>query len=386
MNLLTSLKQIKVDPNDIKQLRDIESEVNKIINNNKVTAEEFIKILDSEESLNVRFFSLFGLVTHYRNVKESEELNIMFEKYKEPFYEFITFKHLSFLVEFDWLKFNSFNEDLCITLLNDVEAFIQEVAKKHKLDNAKFFVGTLHLYTDLFISIIEAKDKMKDKISDKYDTALNYLEKAINIEQYPKFFCTKARLYSYKQAYREAFININKAISKEDASKEHYETKIVEYTFVKNLIILKKTQSEVMIKLNEYEVMMNEQNEKYLQQNNKLEQQKEELEQQKLLLIQKTEEVDNKLSDTIVRNVEIIGFFTGIISFVIASVQMAMQLSFLESAALIIVLLGAWIISYCCFSILFKKNVKEEMKKYIIVFSVGTIFAIIGAVIGIYFC
>ena len=77
-----------------------------------------------------------------------------------------------------------------------------------------------------------------------------------------------------------------------------------------------------------------------------LDEARQEVERKTEELAQRTEELDGRLSDQQVNMLEFLGFFSGIISFIIASIQIGGDMDFGSRAALIVVMLGSLLIAF----------------------------------------
>lgn len=63
-------------------------------------------------------------------------------------------------------------------------------------------------------------------------------------------------------------------------------------------------------------------------------------------LSRKTDEIEQKLADEHVHMLEFLGFFSGIISFIIASIQAGSEMDFPARAALIVIMLGSLLVGF----------------------------------------
>ena len=77
-----------------------------------------------------------------------------------------------------------------------------------------------------------------------------------------------------------------------------------------------------------------------------LDEARQEVERKTKELAQRTEELDGRLNDQQVNMLEFLGFFSGIISFIIASIQIGGDMDFGSRAALIVVMLGSLLIAF----------------------------------------
>ncbi len=356
-NMIKELKKITIPLNEITETRNLEKEITKIVKDKKISknGEIFLNLLNNNEcDLDLKYKCFFALISYnrYHNdyIHIEENLKSFIGEFDHSNYASIT--HLEFLAKLILVKYKQIDNHEALTLLRRVQKFIENLESKYS--NNKFLIGTKHLYTDLFLTIYEHDNKLKNELNEYLKIANDYLADAIlGDSKYAKFYCTRARLHMYNLNYENALYDINYAISKENIDSEQYQIKLLEYTSVKNLIIIREAQ--------------------------------EEIENRNQVLIEELNKQKEEMKSSTIKNIEIVGFFAGVISFVIASLQMGDNLTFKESAYLIVIMLGAWTLCYTAFSYLLNNGNSENKKKTIVVL-LFSLFLIIGGIIfGAYF-
>lgn len=129
---------------------------------------------------------------------------------------------------------------------------IQEILDYDELlhsayDNAKEVPdhpGFLHTFANAFVTICEKcmpENDADDIISQWYDIALNYVNRAIELEPtYAKFYSTKARIVALKRHFSEATALILRAIDKEDSAKPDYSLLVGDYQYYRAMIAMRQ--------------------------------------------------------------------------------------------------------------------------------------------------
>ncbi len=169
--------------------------------------------------------AFYCLNIYYRHVKDYQKLSDLIEANAIRFELHITFDHLRALFYIESDGFYSYSE-LLRTTYKDSCLFS---------DNA----GFVHLFADVFASVCEKGGLSADNTvaDDWYDKALDAVNRAIDLDpSYAKYYCTKARILSFRHNYSQALDNINQAISYENSSRSDYALRIATYLYHKAMI------------------------------------------------------------------------------------------------------------------------------------------------------
>lgn len=302
--------------------------------------DELYKILKKYYNKNdkVSFAAFYGLVVYYRRYKMFSELeklvNIYGEKYKDkPLY----------------------NVAMCTIYRNKGTEIDLQLAlnyAKSAVDLCCNHQGILQTYADTVAYSLEQGYTVSEDI---LENALNCIKKAIEIDrQYPKYYCTVGRLLIYKKDYKKAKFYILKAIDLEDPIQKDYAVRIADY---QNFLQRCYTNESI------YKI-----DESVKNTLKKLENVKTEVGVQ----IEK-----QKLS-----HLEFLGFFTAIISLIMATIQFTVAYNAIDAAALIVILLGILIISIIVFSIVL--GIERINKGKIIMLILIGILCILGGMIMVF--
>lgn len=169
--------------------------------------------------------AFYCLNIYYRHVKDYQKLSDLIEANAIRFELHITFDHLRALFYIESDGFYSYSE-LLRTTYKDSCLFS---------DNA----GFVHLFADVFASVYEKGGLSAENTAadDWYDKALDAVNRAIDLDpSYAKYYCTKARILSFRHNYSQALDNINQAISYENSSRSDYALRIATYLYHKAMI------------------------------------------------------------------------------------------------------------------------------------------------------
>ena len=220
-------------PHDTK--REYEVFINKIIQLETVAENNLSKILmDSSADIKIRYAAFFAMCTIYRRNKDYTLYGNLLREYEEAFKDFKSILHLKsmHLVESADTE-DEIREviDLCkqaIKYGNDNEGFLHS-----------FSITVAKAFEDGFLKIENPADL---KLLDE---ALIRVDKAIEKDEYAKFYATRGRLKLIKGEYDEAKKDLNKAIDIEDSTRVDYSYKLIDYQGYLANVTLKKNISKI---------------------------------------------------------------------------------------------------------------------------------------------
>ncbi len=327
--------------------RTFELEMTKIANSSeyRTTLENDLSIFlkNTSNDISDRYKCYYILSILYRTRLEFKQFSELINNYRDEFKDYKSFNHILLCFELEKLNIGDFSNFYSFRDLLDLGI--------ENINNMPDNVGVLHAYCDLVATIHEQlyiNDSFDFEISqDDYKSAYNYINKALRIENYPKFYSTKARILLINKEYVLAHENIAKAINNEPSSSNNYSVKIMRYYRIKNMIDDIKTSN-----------LLAEESRK---------------------IAQKSAEIEKKLEESTTKSIEIIGFFAGILSFIISSITLAEG----ENAvSLITILMGSCIVVYSCFFILLHKWERENIIKCFSTIAIGILIMFGGFYVG----
>lgn len=314
--------------------REFEEQVNSIIDsdtsNNKIlvtTVEEMIK---NKKYSDNKYNLFFIAATIHRRRYDYYALENLIYSHRDEYKSYISFKFV----------LNMFEK---LTMLKEKgEAIIEEAYRISEKcpDN----VGYKHNFAESVYMLLEScdthdVDNIRAKWLDKAIESINsVIEESIE-KPYAKFFATKARLLAQVGQYQQAYDEIERAKRVENSQASGYEMKILNYI-----------NSESKIQSLEAE--------------DKLKAFYSQLEESKI-------EIKEKFAIERKRNVEYMGIFIAIISFIVGSVQIAIGQDFSTGSKLIVVFTFAVITMFSWFGLVL--NMMENKWKSIICAGIAAI-------------
>lgn len=327
--------------------RTFEVELTKFVNSLKdISVLESLRDSNDESE---KVVGIYGLFIYYRHMMEYDQLDQLLRDYGDCFTNRLSLSHLRTIFYIDSDIFYSSEEIL--QQLNDayrVTLKYQNMASRctdFSPDKKINVEGSLHAFADLFATYCERYETLQPTlVSEWYKRALSAIDAAIQASpNYAKYYCTRGRILAQTHEYDDALNNIQKAIRLEspNSNKENYSLRIMQYQSHKINI-----QARLQIyKLDMQQARINA-------------------------------DMD-KMKSTLLSNVEIIGFFAGIISLVIGSLNLAEGQTAKDAASLILILLGSQVVVFDCFSMLLHMT-KKNLARYIVIFIVGALIVIGG--------
>jgi tetratricopeptide (TPR) repeat protein len=220
--------------------------------------------------------------------------------------------------------------------------------------------GFLHLYADVVATAGELpREDETNTPPEDLDSALKFIQKAIDLHPYAKSHATKARLLALKGHFREALTCIETAIDQEDSSHSDYAIRIGNYQFQRLRIQSLINDSRLRAKIEEFKSKQADAERKLTDAERKLEEADDKLNDADRKLKdadRKLEELVGRLDDSIYRNLTFLGFFAALISFTIGSLQFAVRVVPQDAAGLMIVLMGALLVAFSGFSFILERH------------------------------
>ncbi len=318
----------------------------------KVIKDQLIKLIDdgkTAEDVNsiehkVAFAAFCVLVNYHRRMKNKTLEKKYLNEYKQFFEGHIFYKHM--------LLLNMMSSIEAIKNVDELKAVLN-LARQNAM-NLTGNVGGKHAYTETVVLAYEKKPELMELIenddseekTDWITEATTAINVAIDIVQYPKFYCTYGRLLAIKKEYDVALEQINMAIDKEDNNKNDYSIRIAQYlNFYQQVVAGKQIhQMETAFdkKMSDYETNIRNKMQEYeTQAAEAMTEYKRVLEEQE--------------KQTLVKNMEFLGLFAGIVSFTIGSLTITGAIasqSIMNAAGLIIVLMGALMVVFASFGVI----------------------------------
>lgn len=295
-----------------------------------------------------RYLGFYGMFICHRRLMQYSKLREMLDAHRNEFEHYESYAHLYTLCHIDHNDRLATGDEL-MGHISDAENVIKTFRRLETLQNPVNLAGVLHAFADLVITYCERYKEHQQEILKIWGRkAEQALAEAIDKEDYAKYYCTKGRLQALKNDYENAVDLVKEAVCREQpgnyASISQYSLRIMQY---QSHLVSIQARGEIH-NLNEQQSRMNENVE--------------------------------HIRSSLLNNVEIIAFFSGIISFVIGSLTLAKDSSAMQAAGLIVVLLGALLLVYNCFAMLLHME-KELCLARKIVFAVGSLCIVVGGLV-----
>jgi len=308
-----------------------------------------VETLHSQSQITMDDFVAYCVLVNYqRRMKNYEKEEKYIQTYRHIFApEHPFFDHMDLLSRMD-------NLDGYMT------KDILELAEKNSRQMNQN-AGAVHAYCEVIAllhenrhSIAGYSDVAQEVLDVHLDKALNLMDEVLWKEHnYAKYYCTRGRLLAVKKRYPEAIQNITKAIAVEDSSRSDYTLRVNQYQIflqqAKNMQVLDRTEQQLNEKIREFEDIIEQQS-----------------------------------KESLIKNMEYLGLFAGIISFTIGSIGISSSIagqSLSAAAGLIIVLLGALLCVFAGFGFVLH-GINRKAIRNLVVFIMGAVI-VLG---GVYFC
>lgn len=309
------------------------------------------------EDAQVAFIAFCVLINYHRLQKNSTNEGALLEQYtpyfgkqiKPDLYEHVYFFHLRLLYNMGIAIGKS--DQFLIDLLHDAQLNSRQMKENYGGHHA--FAETVALvFENASPSIYEKLPKTKQYWLDE---AKNSAIVAIDRDKgYAKFYCTYGRVLALCGKLDDAVEKVNTAIDKEKNTRKDYSIRITQYTGY-----LQQFRAQKMMA--DQSAAMDEQVSKV------------------------TKQIEEQEKQSMVKNMEFLGLFSGIVSFTIGSLTItgAIASQSIQSAAgLIVVLLGALMCVFASFGVILHGFKNRAFWRNIFVFALGV--AIVGG--GLWFC
>lgn len=293
----------------------------------KKDLEEILPVIieDTKESRDIRYSAFYLLNIYYRHNKKYTLLSSILLKYSKDFSRYRSFVHLEMLCNLEYDFERTYNE-------------IIPVAHQRARDNENN-AGCLNMFAYAVAKAIEIANE-EHLVITWYAEAVEAIKKAIYLNPgYAKYYYVYARLLLINKEFESAQRNINNAIKFEDADRPDYTIRVSDYQFIRLRILIEKQISNSQLK--------NTQIQEEFQKN--------------------VESTVSDIKGNLLTNIEIIGFFAGVMSFTIGTLQIAISYPIEEAIFLIVALFASLMGVYSGFGFLLSDSNSAKQNKYLLV-------------------
>ena len=302
-----------------KLIRDFNTEFNRKIRKEESTEKKTAEEESVEEKIAYAAFYTLNII--YRRRLDKEAIDRLWTENQSWVMLHESYIHLKITLiiklGLDVIKLGADDSDDEEKLLEQDYTFL----RKHH-ENA----GYCHALCDLYATLCEKNEDLKTTLGPKWKKRVfDEIDYAITkAPDYAKTYCTKGRILAIDGQFDRAEEMIREAISREDSAYEKYILRMIEYEGARLRIQAKRLVAETGVEA-----------------------------------IQK--EIGN-LKQSVRSNIEIVAFFSGIVSFVIGSLSLAQNQTAAHASLLIIALMGCLISVYAAFVALLR-SVDASLRK-----------------------
>lgn len=340
------------------KIRLFETAVNKFMNNVSNDAlDKLTNILDdSVQEKELRFKAYFCLTFYYRRTLNTLLTRQLIEKYQ---YEFTDIPMNNMVLSVYFAEFQDTRN--LKKALNYSKALLNNTEYSNH-------VGVIHNYCYIVSNIIE---NQIDGGNDELQPALEKIEDLLELDStYARFHHTRAKLLIENEQFTEAMKSILKAIELEDETNKDYAIRINYYR--NSLLEIKSRKLYRQMK----EDISNAEN-RVLEQTNLIEVKVKNSEDEAKKVLKEMDSMRNT-------NLQMLTFFTAIISFIIGSVNIiSKQESFFSASLLMLVFAGTLLLINLAAAIIFT-DIKLKNFRFIITLLLGIVLIASGVCIYIF--
>ena len=347
MEAITRYITEKLNEHPDEMSRQYEVGLTKMItaSNTPLNIDDVLGLIDDPNSPDDLRYACFVMATiWYRHMKDMENVENLIRRYQDQFSpHHPSFTHYRLLAYVD----SGYRENW-----RDILKQAEDNARR--MNNS----GAQHMFAE-FTAMFFESDHMDASAQERkmwLDKGITQVNRALSENAgYAKFYSTKGRLFCLKELYDEADHYVNLAIEKEDSSRKDYAIRIGNYQAVLMRIQQQKNIQELRRELEHHQSAQQE-------------------------MFEQIKDKADEINGSLMRNLEYLGIFAGIISFTIGSLSLAngaSKYSLIGAGALILILFGALVGTYGLFDIIIHGYKRKERKKYGIVL-ICTLLLILG--------
>lgn len=327
---------------DLKKVRETEKQITKKATelSTNVIEQHEKNLENSEKHFEEKLESFLILLTRHRRYKDVDKGIKLWARFKNEF-----------VGDSEHQKLSSFlSQHMYSILLKDkgskegLDTSIRQARRCLKI--IPDYPGALHNLAGGLAIRASLNDQPTEKNKKLLTEALDLVNSAIDNEpEYPKYYATRARIFSQLGAYERASHDINYAINQEDSDSSDYSIRLADYLGIKSEIALFKATIDMKKHIEDATI--------------------------------------SAMNEAKRANIQILTIFIAVISFLIGGISISTSYSFTNAAQLIFILGAALLLSLSGFGILYEKRI--NIGRLILAFSISTASIVIAFCIGIFF-
>lgn len=285
----------------------------------------FTEILnDKTLDKNVRFNAFYALSIYYRRGEHTSCYCQLIDKYIDQFEQDFPLTNINWAT---YYKYKSRHDRYY--LVNALE--YAEKAAVQIRNNP----GVYQTCADLVVKAMEKGIDLPGK-EERLKNAVNLINRALDINaEYPKYYCTKGRLFFYQGKYDEALNLLEKAIDLEKLNDNDSILRTTQYYYYLIDIQAKEMGRQLDDELHSAENQI----EGKLQENKK-----------------QTDKLFGDLDSMKAKYLEFLAFFASVLAFIISSINIIQNFQVREAMALLLVMGGILNITFALFRLIIDYN------------------------------
>lgn len=317
-------------------------------------------IAREELPFKIRFSAYFCLAFYYRRMFMMNELKKLLTDHS----------HL-----FDSIPFSDHVKVLYYSHAGGKQNLLQALKySRNLIENPMFdqHLGILHAYCDVVVSCVD--EGMSDEVPQDLEQASRLIDTVLELDEdnYAKFYHTKARLLIETGHFEEAAKYVHLAIKYEDTSTQDYAIRISHYR--STLLNIKYRR--------EHQQMKQEMEHQLEMAKSLIEQNRRDIEKRINVHNQTTEKMKDEMVNLRQQNMQMLAFFTAIISFTIGSINIiGLQNNFYFASLIILVLGGSLLLINLGLGIILSTS-PFKWRKNIFIATVGMLLIVMA--VGLY--
>lgn len=233
--------------------------------------------------------------------------------------------------------------------------------------------GYVHMFAGAYAAVGEALE-VSDPGENEWlealaEPAMTAAKKAVSLEpRYAKFRSTLARLYSMSGLFDEAASELDHAIDLEDSSRPDYAIRLGNYEAQKMRNSLRRNGAAIERSVNLAR----------MDAESRIDSLADSLSSELKTTDASVKVALQRVDEASARNLEFLGFFAAVMSFVIATIQISTQFSADEALKLIVVLTGALLAAFSGFNLLVAASWRTAIVRSATIFVVGVSIIVVG--------
>lgn len=328
INYTVALKEFVLD-NDMYNFRDV-----------------LVEIMNSNETLEVKFSAFYSLVIIYREYGDYSQLIKLVDDYGTPFES---------IKLYDIVLSIYYRNKL---ILGDKSVYHNAIKyAQNACTSLPTNLAIKHHYAETIAFIVEENLEVSN---EELNMAIEHLEEVIRVyRSHAKYYCTKGRLLAALGDYDTAIHNINRALDLETANNKDAMIRIGQYNYHLLRIQMLKSNGTLDLKIHDFNEITKQSN-------------------------LKITDLMNNVESMKTQYLEYLAFFSSVLAFIMITINVAINIDdYGKAIGLVIIIAGVLTIAFTLFRIMLPFTIND--KYYILKIVICIISSIVLICIGLLF-